>query len=72
MTFLSHEDHIKAVVNGENDPNVSCLAGGKVLSQRFGVVDELGNDVPLDGRNTPARLSSGRQPICSVIISEMT
>ena len=51
MTFLSHEDHIKAVVNGENSERLlSCGREGFVTTVR--VVDELGNDVPLDGENT--------------------
>ena len=54
MTFLSHEDHIKAVVNGENTERLlSCGREGFVTTVR--VVDELGNDVPLDGE-TPGEI----------------
>ena len=54
MTFLSHEDHIKAVVNGENTERLlTCGREGFVTTVR--VVDELGNDVPLDGE-TPGEI----------------
>lgn len=54
MTFLSHEDHIKAVVDGENAERLlSCGREGFVTTLR--VVDELGNDVPLDAE-TPGEI----------------
>ena len=54
MTFLSQEDHIKAVIEGINEERLkSCGREGFVTSVR--VVDPKGNPVPNDGE-TPGEI----------------
>jgi len=54
MTFLSQEDHIKAVIDGVNEERLkSCGREGFVTSVR--VVDPKGNLVPNDGE-TPGEI----------------
>jgi len=54
MTFLSQEDHIKAVIDGVNEERLqSCGREGFVTSVR--VVDPKGNPVPNDGE-TPGEI----------------
>ncbi len=54
MTFLSQEDHIKAVVEGINEERLkSCGREGFVTSVR--IVDPKGNPVPNDGE-TPGEI----------------